>query len=98
MEITSESPEAEAERSSMVHLGGRPRRPPKWPIEDRSASASGDSDRPLGGTAPATALPDPAFESGGHFRLAHSSGGSLPVGCGGIGKGSQVGGGLLPRA
>src|ERR1035441_8482923 len=24
MEITSESPEAEAERSSMVHLGGRP--------------------------------------------------------------------------
>jgi hypothetical protein len=36
------------------------------------------------------------LESGGHFRLAHAPGESLPVGCGEIGKVSQVGDDLLP--
>src|ERR1019366_2215298 len=52
---------------------------------------------PLGGPTPATSLPDTALESRGHFRLAHSSGESLPVGRGEMGKVSQVGDDLLPR-
>src|ERR1019366_3105426 len=49
------------------------------------------------GPTPATSLPDTALESRGHFRLAPSSGESLPVGRGEMGKVSQVGDDLLPR-
>src|SRR5664280_216742 len=70
-------------------------------METKSEASEADAERssigPLGGTALATSLPDPALESRGHFRLAHASRESLPIRCGEIGKVSQVGDDLLAR-
>jgi hypothetical protein len=46
METTSEESEADAERSSSVHLGGRPWRPPWRTRRSRAAAISGSPMRP----------------------------------------------------
>src|ERR1035438_3612584 len=127
METTSEASGAEAERSSTVHLGGRPWRPPWRTRRWRAAAISGSPMRParacqsaavklerapkwattccrgpvsvrtfstrdrkstrLNSITPSPAPLKPPPAPPGH---------PLPVRCGEVGKGSQVGDDLLP--
>src|ERR1022692_3368978 len=86
METKSEASEADAERSSSVHLGGRPWRPPCRTRRWRAAAISGSPMRP------ARACQSAAVKLERSPKWA-----TFPICCGEIGKVSQVGDDLLPR-